>query len=326
MPIIPQNLSRPLVVLLAFDGLCTFEYGCAFEVFGLARPEAGPNWYRFKIAAAESGPLRGAGRVEVRADGGLTLLDDAFMAVIPGWRGPDAPVPAPLIAALRAAHARGCRLVSICSGAFVLAAAGLLTGKRATTHWHHAEKLKSRHPDIQVVSDVLYVDEGLVLTSAGSAAGLDLCLHVVRRDFGARVANQVARRLVMPAHRDGGQLQFISRPVPRRPGTRLMPLLDRIRSRLDEEWPVERIASEARLSIRSVHRHMPDATGMAPGAWLLAARIARARELLEETAMPVTEIARHVGFNDAGLLRAHFRKMLGVPPRSYRLRFGAERA
>jgi AraC family transcriptional activator FtrA len=316
-------LSAPLVVLLAFDGLCTFEYSCAFEIFGLARPEAGPDWYRFKIAAAESGPLRGAGAVEVRADGGLTLLDDAFMVVIPGWRGPDAPVPAPLITALRAAHARGCRLVSICSGAFVLAAAGLLAGKRATTHWRHAEKLASRYPDVRVVSDVLYVDEGSVLTSAGSAAGLDLCLHVVRRDFGARVANEVARRLVMPAHRDGGQLQVISRPVPRRAGTRLASLLDRIRSRLDEEWPLERIASEAHLSIRSVHRHMRDTTGMAPGAWLLAERISRAQELLEETALPIAEIARHVGFNDAGLLRAHFRKTLGVAPRDYRIRFGA---
>jgi AraC family transcriptional regulator, transcriptional activator FtrA len=315
-------LSAPLVVLLAFDGLCTFEYGCAFEIFGLTRPEAGPGWYRFKIAAAEPGPLRGAGGVEVRADGSLELLDDAFMAVIPGWRGPDAPVPTPLLTALRAAHARGCRLVSICSEAFVLAAAGLLAGKRATTHWLHAEKLASRYPDVRVVSDVLYVDEGSVLTSAGSAAGLDLCLHVVRRDFGARVANEVARRLVMPAHRDGGQFQFISRPVPRRAGTRLMSLLDRIRTRLDEEWPLTRIASEARLSVRSVHRHMRDTTGMAPGAWLLAERISRARDLLEETALPVAEIARQVGFNDAGLLRAHFRKMVGVAPRTYRIRFG----
>lgn len=317
--------SAPLVVLLAYDGLCTFEYGCAYEIFGLSRPEVGPTWYRFKVAAAEPGPLRGGGCIEVRADGDLTLLEDAFMVVVPGWRTPDAPVPPQLVAALRAAHSRGCRLVSLCGGAFVLAATGLLAGKRATTHWRQVEKLASRHPEIQVSSDVLYVDEGLLLTSAGSAAALDLCLHIVRRDFGARIANQVGRRLVMPAHRDGGQLQFISQPVPRRPGTRLMPLLDRIRSRLNEGWPIERFASEAHLSIRSIHRHMRDTTGMAPGAWLLAERLSRARELLEETTLPIAEVARQVGFGDAGLLREHFRKTVGATPRAYRSRFGSER-
>jgi AraC family transcriptional activator FtrA len=314
--------SPPLVVLLAYDGLCSFEYGCAFEIFGLLRPEAGPNWYRCKVAAVDDGPIRGRGAMEIRADGGLSLIDDAFMVVIPGWRGPDAPVPERLVSALRAAHARGCRLISICSGAFVLAETGLLAGKRATTHWHHVEKLTSKYPDIRVVSDVLYVDEGTVLTSAGSAAGLDLCLHIVRRDFGARVANEVARRLVMPPHRDGGQLQFINTPVPRRPGTRLVPLLDHIRTRLAEDWPIERIAVEARLSIRSIHRHMCDTTGMAPAAWLRAARISRARELLEETALSVAEIAQQVGFGDAGVLREHFRKTVGIAPKAYRTRFG----
>lgn len=318
--------SPPLVVLLAYDGLCSFEYGCAFEIFGLPRPEAGPGWYRCKVAAVDEGPIRGRGAMEIRADGDLSLLADAFMVVIPGWRAPDAPVPDRLAGALRAAHARGCRLISICSGAFVLAAAGLLSGKRATTHWHHVEKLTAGYPDIQVVSDVLYVDEGSVLTSAGSAAGLDLCLHIVRRDFGAQTANQVARRLVMAPHRDGGQLQFIDRPVPRRPGTRLVPLLDRIRTRLGEEWPIERIAAEARVSIRSIHRHMCDTTGMAPAAWLRAERISRARELLEETALPVAEIARQVGFSDAGVLRDHFRKAVGIAPKAYRARFGARSA
>jgi len=314
--------SPPLVVLLAYNELCSFEYGCAFEIFGLPRPEAGPNWYRCKVAAIEHGPIRGRGSLEVRADGDLSLVDDAFMVVIPGWRGPDAPVPEQLASALRAAHARGCRLVSICSGAFVLAAAGLLAGRRATTHWHHVEKLVAKHPDIRVVSDVLYVDEGLLLTSAGSAAGLDLCPHIVRRDFGVQIANQVARRLVMAPHRDGGQLQFIKTPVPHRPGTRLVQLLDRIRSRLSEEWPIERIAAEARLSIRSIHRHMCDTMGMAPGEWLRAERVSRARELLEETALPITEIARQVGFGDAGVLREHFRKTVGIAPKAYRTRFG----
>jgi AraC family transcriptional activator FtrA len=322
--IMPKS-SQPLVVILAYDGLCLFEFSCAVEIFGLSRPEMGSHWYRCAIAAAEPGPLRGIGGLRVQADGGLELLADAFMAVIPGWRaqGQETP-PEPLLAALRQAHARGCRLVSICAGAFVLAAAGLLAGRRATTHWRHVETLANAHPDITVEPGVLYVDEGSVLTSAGSAAGLDLCLHLVRRDFGAKAANRVARRLVIAGHREGGQTQFIERPVPRRAGSRLAPLLDRVRSRLDERWPIERLAVEAGMSMRGIHRHIRDATGLAPGQWLLAERIARAREMLEESNASVEHVARHVGFGAAATLRNHFRKIVGVSPATYRTRFAAE--
>lgn len=312
--------SAPLVVLLAYDGLCAFEYGCAFEVFGLSRPEAGTGWYRCLIAAAEPGPIRGQAGLTVMADGGLELLDDAFMVVIPGWRGPDAQVPEPLAAALRRVHDRGCRLLAICSGAFVLAAAGLLDGRRATTHWHHVDRLASTYPHVMVERDKLYVDEGSILTSAGSAAGLDLCLHVVRQDFGATVANGVARRLVLAGHREGEQAQIVSRPVPRRSGTRLVPLLDAIKAHLDEEWPLARIAEAAALSVRGLHRHMVETVGVTPAEWLLAVRLDRARELLEETALSVDAVARAVGFGSATTFRRQFRRRFGGPPREDRRR------
>lgn len=216
--------TPPLVVALAYDGLCTFEFGVAVEVFGLSRPELGPDWYRFAVAALDAGPLRAVGGIRVEADGGLDLLDQADIIIIPGWRGAREPVPGDLIAALHRADKRGTRVLSICSGAFVLAAAGLLNGRRATTHWRYAATLVELYPDIRVMPDVLYVDEGNILTSAGSAAGIDLCLHLVRRDFGSEAANSVARRLVVQPHREGGQAQFIEAPVPTaREGARLAP-------------------------------------------------------------------------------------------------------
>ncbi|MFZ2870855.1 DJ-1/PfpI family protein, partial [Zavarzinia sp.] len=193
------NETSPLVVALAYDGLCTFEFGLAVEVFGLPRPEMGPDWYRFAVASVDPGPLRATGGVRLLVDGGLEMLDQAGTIIVPGWRGADVPVPEALREALRRAAGRGARLLSICSGVFVLAAAGLLEGRRATTHWRYAARLAAAYPAIMVDADVLYVDEGQVLTSAGSAAGLDLCLHLVRRDFGAEAANRVARRLAVPA-------------------------------------------------------------------------------------------------------------------------------
>ncbi|SFM20695.1 transcriptional regulator FtrA [Methylobacterium pseudosasicola] len=316
MPKSPQ----PTVVILAYDGLCTFEYGCAVEIFALPRPEFGARWYRCAIAAAEPGPLRGTGGVVVRADGGLELLDTAGTIVIPGWRGPTGAIPPALLDALRRAHLRGTRLVSICAGAFVLAEAGLLAGRRATTHWHFTDRLAA-YPGVRVAADVLYVDEGSILTSAGSAAGLDLCLHVVRTDFGARVANRVARRMVVHAHRDGGQAQFVQRPVPKRAGAKLGLLFDRVRENLGAAWTVERMASEAGLSLRSLHRHVRAATGLAPGTWLIAERVTEARAMLEETTRPVDEIARLVGFGAAPTLRSHFRSLVGVTPTAYRRSF-----
>jgi AraC family transcriptional regulator, transcriptional activator FtrA len=317
--------ARRTVVVLAYDGLCTFEFGCAVEVFGLPRPELGPSWYRCVVAGIEPGPLRATGGIRVEVDGGLELLTQAGTVLVPGWRGIDAPVPDRLVAGLRAAHAAGARIASLCSGAFVLAAAGLLDGRRATTHWRYAQMLVSRYPAITFVPDVLYVDEGTVLTAAGSAAALDLCLHLVRRDHGPKLANAVARRLVLPAHRQGGQAQYVEAPVPREraSGARLSAVLDRVRAEPDAPWSVARLAAEAALSPRALHRHFKAATGESPGDWLVSARLARARDLLEGSRMPVPEVAAACGFGSAASLRHHFRTRLGTSPAAYRMQFGA---
>jgi len=211
----------------------------------------------------------------------------------------------------------------LCSGAFVLAAVGLLDGRRATTHWRYFEALAARHPGLTLVPDVLYVDEGRVLTAAGSAAGLDLHLHLVRRDWGAAAANQVARRLVVPPHRAGGQAQYVDRPVPpeRAGGSRLAAVLDRVRAALEEDWPVERLASEAALSPRGLHRRFQDACGTSPGTWLLAERLTRARDLLEGSTLPIDDVAAACGFCTAATLRHHFRRSLGTSPAAYRHSF-----
>lgn len=318
--IMPKH-ATPLIVIAAYDRLCTFEFGCAFEVFGLPRPEMEPGWYRCLTAAIEPGPIRGAGGLLLDPDGGLELFERANTIVIPGWRGPDAGAPVPFLHALKKAHASGTRIVSICGAAFVLAQAGLLSGRRATTHWHHAAKLATAYPEIVVDPHALYVDEGDILTSAGSAAGLDLCIHVVRKDFGMKAANSVARRLVVAAHREGGQMQFIEKPVAPRSATRLSALLDTIRSRLAEPWPIQRMADEAHMSVRSLQRHIREATGTAPGEWLQNERIARTRELLEETTLSVSAIAAHTGLGTATNFRNHFRASVGLSPTAYRSRF-----
>jgi len=217
-------------------------------------------------------------------------------------------------------HTRRARVLSLCSGTLVLAAAGLLEGRRATTHWRYFEALAARHPGLTLVPAVLYVDEGSVLTAAGSAAGLDLCLHLVRRDWGPEVANQVARHLVVPPHRAGGQAQFVDRPVPpeRAGGSRLAALLDQVRAALDQDWPVERLAAEAAVSPRALHRRFRDACGMSPGAWLLGERLARARDLLESSALPIEDVAAVCGFGTAATMRHHFRRGLGISPAAYR--------
>src|SRR6201997_5178877 len=218
------------VVAVAYDRLCTFEFGCAVELFALPRPELPVKWYEFAVCAAERAPLRAAGGIELRVRHSLRLLDSADTIVIPGWRDPDETPPPALCAKLRVALARGARLCSICSGVFVLAAAGVLDGRRATTHWRYAAQLAARYPRVLVEPNALYVDEGQVLTSAGSAAGLDMLLHLVRRDFGAKIANQVAQRLVVAPHREGGQAQFVPRPVASDERGRLARLLDWVRA------------------------------------------------------------------------------------------------
>jgi AraC family transcriptional activator FtrA len=313
--------ASPLVVALAYDGLCTFEFGVAVELFGLPRPEMGEGWYRFATAAVEPGELKGLGGVRVAPDGGLELLSQASVIVAPGWRGAEQPVPSALVEALTLAHVRGARLMSICSGVFVLAATGLLDGRRATTHWRYAETLRTLYPAIEVQPDVLYVDEGDLLTSAGSAAGLDLGLHLIRRDFGPEAANSVARRLVVPPHRDGGQAQFIDRPVPvAHEASRLSPVLDRMRADLAGDHTIKALATAAGMSERTFLRRFEAATGQTPARWLLAERLNRARDLLETSSVGVDQVAETVGLG-APALRHHFRRQFATTPGAYRARF-----
>jgi AraC family transcriptional activator FtrA len=266
--------------------------------------------------------LRTFGGVRLACDGGADLIERAGTIVLPGWRGADAPVPDSLISALRIAYGRGARVLSICSGVFVLASAGLLTGRRATTHWRYADILKARYPDVEVLPDVLYVDEGAILTSAGSAAGIDLCLHLVRRDFGTEAANKVARRLVVPPHRDGGQAQFVERAVPvPYERARLGPLLDRMRQEPQGDFSIAALAREAGMSSRTFLRRFEAATGMTPAKWLLDERLAKARDLLETSAFSIETIAMLSGFGMAATLRHHFRRRYSTTPVVYRSMF-----
>ena len=322
-PTIARPLTGPLVVAPVYDGLCTFEFAIAAEIFGLARPEMGPGWYRFASAAVEPGPLRAHGGLTVTSDGGIELLDQAELIVMAGWKGADVPVPSALAGRLKRAWQRGARLASICSGAFVLAATGLLDGRRAATHWRYADQLRARHPAIDVDAGVLYVEADRVFTSAGSAAGIDLMLHLVRQDFGVEAANSVARRLVMPAHRSGGQAQFIERPVPRDRTHRLAGLMEQVRADLAAPWTLERMAEAALMSPRTLLRRFTEATGQPPGDWLIAERLAEAQRLLEASALPVERVAAAAGFGSVQALRHHFQARLGLAPRAYRASFGA---
>jgi AraC family transcriptional regulator, transcriptional activator FtrA len=323
--IVPFTTTGPLVVALAYDGLCTFEYAIAAEIFGLRRPELGPGWYRFATCAIDRGPLRAHGGLRFETEHDSRLLREADLIVIPGWKGPEAQVPAVYVRLLRAAHARGARLASLCSGAFVLAAAGLVDGRRIATHWRYAEALRKARPQAIVDADVLYVAETNVMTSAGSAAGVDLLLHIVRMDFGPRAANSVARRLVMPPHRDGGQAQFIERPVPVTDKNQFAALLDEIRENIGKFWTIDQMAREAAMSKRTFARQFVAALGIPPGEWLLILRIDEAKRLLEETALSVEQVAGQVGFGVAATLRHHFGRLVGLTPRDYRRRFGRPR-
>jgi AraC family transcriptional activator FtrA len=315
-----MGTKKHLVVALAYDGLCTFEFGCTVELFALERPELGVDWYDFQVCAVERGPIRAAGGITVQARYAPGLLKKADTIVIPGWRGADVPPPPALVAALRAAHARGARLCSICSGVFVLAAAGVLDGLRATTHWRYADKLAERHPAIDVEADALYIDNGQVITSAGSAAGLDMLLHLVRRDYGARVGNMVAQRLVVPPHREGGQAQFLPRPMPADEAGRLAKLMDWLRRHPREPHSVATMAARAAMSPRTLQRQFRDATGMGPLEWLTRERVAIAKDLLESP-LPIAQVAERAGFGSEETLRHHFRRLVATTPGAYRKAF-----
>ena len=321
----PARSRRHTVATVICHGAAPFEMSVPCEVFGIDRSELGVPWYRHMICAAEDPPIRSSQGFTIDTPYGLDDVGKADTVVVPAWGATqlDQEPPPALIDALRAAHRRGARILSVCSGAFVLAAAGLLDGRRATTHWMHAEELANRYPEIDVDPDVLYVDEGDVMTSAGTAAGIDLCLHVVRLDFGAEIANAVARRMVVPPHREGGQAQFVEAPMTAgEPGSdRFASTLEYMLEHLDEPLSVETMADRAAMSPRTFARRFRATTGTTPGQWLVRQRVLLAQRLLETTDDAVELIALRCGFGTAAGLRLHFRRVLDTSPLVYRRTF-----
>lgn len=307
-----------------------YELSIPCTVFGKPQPDLSDHWYDFRLCSAYEGEGPGGGDLglTVRTPHGLDDLVGADTVIVTSV--PDAcveegrPLPDGLAQTLRRAYDAGARMVSLCTGAFALAEAGLLDGRRATAHWMHTAQLAARYPKVEVDDSVLYVDDGDVLTSAGVSAGLDLCLHLVRRDLGAHVANQLARRMVVPAHRPGGQAQFIDLSVPVTDDEGLGPVLDWARARLDRPLTVDDLARRAAMSPRTFYRRLQAATGTTPLQWLLGQRLARAQSLLESTSAPIDKVAELSGLGTANNLRHHFLKQVGVSPGDYRRAFGAE--
>lgn len=310
-----------LVVAVTYNRLGTFEFGCVTEVFALHRPEIQGHWYRFLACAIEEGPLHAIGGLRFESPHGLDLLDQADTIVIPGWRDPDERPPEALLQKLRQAKARGARICSICSGAFVLAWAGLLDGQTATTHWQLTDRLKKYFPAISIEPQSLYVDGGQILTSAGSAAGLDMMLHVIAKDHGSKVANQVAKRLIMPPHRLGGQAQFITSPVLQGDMGRLGKLIDWVRANLALPHSLESMSEQAAMSKRTLQRQFLDATGLAPHEWLVQERVSVAKQLLESPQPAISVVGERTGFGSEESFRRQFRRVAGVSPVHYRKAF-----
>jgi AraC family transcriptional regulator, transcriptional activator FtrA len=313
------------VVALGYAGMSPFELGVATEVFALARPELEVDWwYAFALCAERPGRLAALGGFALEVPHGIEALAWADTIIVPGSADVHGDPADAVLDALRAAHARGARLVSICSGAFVLAATGVLDGLTVATHWRYAALLAARFPRVRVDPDVLYHDHGQILTSAGTAAGIDLCLHIVRRDHGAEIANRVARRMVVAPHRDGGQAQFIEQPVPATDngdpvGSAIAHALDH----LDEPLDVDSLARVAHLSPRQFSRRFRAATGTSPARWLIEQRIHASLPLLEHDPRGIEALGHAVGFPSPASYRQHFRAIVGLSPAAYRERFRA---
>ncbi|GAA1740877.1 helix-turn-helix domain-containing protein [Isoptericola hypogeus] len=297
-----------------------YETAIAAEVFGVDRAELSPTgaWYDVVVCTPDGAPHPWLPGIPSATYSEIARADSV---VVPSTDDPGATPDPGLLEALREAHRRGARIASLCTGAFVLAAAGLLDGRSATTHWMHADDLARHHPRVDVRADVLYTDDGDVLTSAGKTAALDLCLHLVRRDLGATAANGLARRLVVPTHRGGGQAQFITTPAEPRTDAGLSPTLDWARARLDRPLTVRDLAGRAGLSTRQLARRMRAELGTGPLDWLHQQRVARAQELLERTDASVEQVAVSSGLGTAATLRRHFHRSVGVSPTAYRTAF-----
>ncbi|WP_424184226.1 helix-turn-helix domain-containing protein [Actinokineospora sp. G85] len=310
---------------LLIDDFAAFEFGVLCEVFGVDRGEEGVPLVDFRVVGEAAGqPVRMSGSgLRVIPELGLSALDDVDLVGVPAYTIRDEYPPA-VLDALRRAHARGATLLSVCSGAFALGAAGLLDGVACTTHWRYADLFTARFPGAVLDPDVLFVDSGSIITSAGTAAGIDACLHLVRREVGSAAATVIARRMVVPPQRDGGQRQFVDLPVPDCQAESLSPILTWMVANLAEEHPVSALARRAAMSDRTFARRFVAETGTTPHKWLTAQRVLHARRLLEDTDLVVDEIARRCGFSSGALLRHHFQKQVGVPPANYRKTFATK--
>jgi transcriptional regulator GlxA family with amidase domain len=311
------------VSVLVLDGVAPFEFGVICEVFGIDRVADGVPNFDFKICGPEPGrPLRMTVGASLTPDHGYDALVGADLVAVPAISGPD--YPAEALDALRAAAESGSIILTVCSGAFVVGAAGLLDGRKCTTHWMHADALAELHPTAEVDRNVLFVDDGNLITSAGTAAGIDACLHLVRRELGSEITNIIARRMVVPPQRDGGQRQYIDQPIPVRCSEGFAPHLDWILVNLDKPHTVATLAKRASMSARTFARRFVDETGRTPMQWVTDQRVLYARRLLEETDLDIDRVADRSGFGTATLLRHHFRRVIGVTPSDYRRRFACD--
>jgi len=310
------------VVAVVYDGVGSFGLGVVSEVFGYDRTGDGLPGYDFAVVAERPGPVRTDTGLLLIAEHGLERLAQADLVCVLGWEDPSVAPPEALLQALRDTVSRGGRIMSHCTGAYVLAASGLLDGRTVATHWMHAEELARRYPAVTVNPAVLYVDDDPIFSSAGTAAGIDTCLYLVRREHGAAVAASIARRMVVPPHREGGQAQYVPAPVAEVDDTsRLREVLAWAQQHLDKALSVEELAARSLMSTRSFARHFRGATGATPHAWLLGQRIGLARELLEQTDLPVDEVARRAGLGAPTTLRHHFALRMGTSPQAYRRTF-----
>lgn len=317
----PKDFSHRVAVIVD-EGSNPFELGVATELFGLRRPELPCSWYDFTVCAARPAVRMHLGMFTLTDVAGLDAVACADTVIVPNRPDPEVPADPAVLSAIRAAAARGARLVSFCTGAFTLAQAGILDGRRATTHCRWAESFAQRFPAVRLAPDVLFVDDGAVLTAAGSAAALDLGLHLVHRDHGAEIANAVSRRLVFTGHRDGGQRQFVERPVPAVPDTSLGPVLEWARSRLDRPLTVPDLADRAAASPATLHRRFRAELGTTPLAWLTTERVTLACRLIERGEQRLERVAAASGLGTAANLRAQLRRHTGLSPSAYRRRFG----
>jgi len=315
-------MSLRTVSVVVTEPVSVFELGLATEVFGIDRSREGLE-FDFRVCAAVPGrpmAMKTTTPLSITPTHGLDAVPGSDLVII--CPTPSGPYPEEVLAALRAAHESGSVLLSLCSGAFLLAAAGLLDGRRCTTHWMYADDLRRQFPATIVDPSVLYVDSGDIITSAGTAAGVDACLHLVRRELGAASANAIARRMVMPPQRDGGQQQFVATPVPECTSDGFAELLDWVVGNLDQDHSIASLATRAAMSERTFARRFAAETGTTPHKWVTLQRVLAARHLLEESDLSVEQVAQRTGFNSAVVLRDQFRREVGLAPSVYRQRFG----